>query len=257
MRLIPVIDIRQGMAVHAQGGDRGRYQPVQSCLTSSADPRILLERLHTAFRCEEVYVADLDALEQTGDNLSLVAELVHQDGGIRLLVDAGVRSAAEARRLLDIGVSRVVLASETSTGPDQIAEIGRAVGFDRVVCSLDLGQGSVLWAPPASGVWTAEEAFAAVSAHGIRSVIILALDRIGKETGVDGHGVAPLIRKFQGMEILIGGGVRDIRDLKTLHEIGVAGALVATAIHRGTLSRDDWALCAGKAEGCPAQPGPG
>src|SRR3989337_3316570 len=76
--------------------------------------------------CQEVYVADLDALEETGDNLVLVAALVNHVGGVHLLVDAGLRSAADARRLLDIGVGRVVLASESSGGPHQIAEIGRA-----------------------------------------------------------------------------------------------------------------------------------
>lgn len=245
MRLIPVLDIRQGIAVHAERGDRAQYRPVQSCLTSSTDPLVLLEKFHAALRCDEIYVADLDALEQRGDNLSLLPALVGRVGGVELLVDAGVRSAADARRLLDIGVTRIVLASETSAGPQQVAEIGHQMGFGNVVCSLDLRQRSVVWRTPSSPLQSPDEVLASLGANGIRSVIILEMDRIGAETGVDSHFLAPLIRRHPGMEILIGGGVRDIQDLLILQDIGAAGALVATAIHRGTLSGDDLALLSG------------
>jgi len=255
MRLIPVIDIRQGMAVHGVGGNRERYHPVQSCLTPSTDPLVLLERLHAALRCEEIYVADLDALEGTGENLALVAALANHGGGVRLLVDAGVRSPADARRLLDIGVTRVVLASETSAGPHQLAEIGRAVGFENVVCSLDLRERSVVWGSPGSPVRTADDALTSLGGSGVRFVIILEMDRIGAETGVDSHFLAPLILRHRAMEILIGGGVRDIQDLLILRDIGAGGVLVATALHRGTISSEDLPLLSREAHHGPAQAG--
>ena len=257
MRLIPVLDIRRGIAVHAQRGDRKRYGPVHSCLTSSADPLVLLEKLHTALGCDEVYVADLDVLEQTGDNLNLLTALATRVGELQLLVDAGVRSIADARRLLDMNVARVILASEASAGPHQVAEIGHAVGLENVVCSLDLRERLVVWGTQASPLQSPDDALAFLGDSGIRSVIILEMDRIGAETGVDGHFLAPLIRRHAGMEILVGGGVRDVQDLLILQDIGAAGALVATAIHRGTLSRDDLALLSEGASHGPAQAGSG
>jgi phosphoribosylformimino-5-aminoimidazole carboxamide ribotide isomerase len=247
MRVIPVLDVRRGIAVHARRGERESYRPVQSCLTASADPLALLESLHAALGCQEVYVADLDALEQTGDNLALLAKLARRVAGVSLLVDAGVRSPEDARRLLDIGVARVVLGSETSAGPHQVAEIGRVVGFANLVCSLDLRDRSVLWGSPTSDFRTPDDAVASLCATGVRSVIILEMDRIGAEAGVDGRFLAPLIRRHRGVEILVGGGVRDMRDLLTLRDIGAAGALVATAIHRGTISGGHLALLSGGA----------
>jgi phosphoribosylformimino-5-aminoimidazole carboxamide ribotide isomerase len=255
MQVIPVIDIRRGIAVHARGGERGRYRPVQSCLTPSADPLMLLERLHAAFQCEEVYVADLDALEEIGENLAVVAALADHVGGVRLLVDAGVRSPADAERLLDLGVTHVVLASETSAGPHEIAEIARAVGFERVVCSLDVRQRSVVWGSPASPLRSPADALASLGQRGVRSVIILEMDRIGAETGVDVHFLAPLIQRHREMRILVGGGVRDIRDLLMLRDIGAAGALVGTALHRGTISRENLGVLSGKACHGAAQAG--
>ncbi len=228
---------------------------MQSCLAPSADPLVLLERLHAALPCDEVYVADLDALEQTGDNVALLKALTGCVSGVQLLVDAGVRSVADALRLLEIGVGRVVVASETSAGPHHVAEIGREVGFDNVLCSLDLRARSVVWGDPASPMSTSDDALASLDAAGIRSAIILEMDRIGAETGVDSHFLAPLIRRHQRMEILIGGGVRDIQDLRILRDIGAAGALVATAIHRGTISGDDLALLSAEVTRGQAQEG--
>jgi len=49
--------------------------------------------------------------------------------------------------------------------------------------------------------------------------------------------------------------VRDIRDLLVLRDIGAAGALVGTALHRGTISREDLAILAREACHGPAQAG--
>lgn len=253
MRLIPVLDIRRGIAVHARRGERESYRPVRSCLTENSDPLQLLERIHMALRCNEVYVADLDALEQTGDNLALIAKLASRVHGVGLLVDAGVRSAADARRLLDTGATRVVLASETSAGPDQVAQIAREIGPENVVFGLDLKERSVMWGNPASPIRAPDEALASVTATGVRSVIILEIDRIGTETGVDTQFLAPLIQRHREIEIVTGGGVRGIQDLLILRDIGAAGALVATAIHRGTISGDDVALLSGETHHGPAQ----
>jgi phosphoribosylformimino-5-aminoimidazole carboxamide ribotide isomerase len=38
------------------------------------------------------------------------------------------------------------------------------------------------------------------------------------------------------VEVLTGGGVRDIKDLEMLRSMGVTGVLVATALHNGGLA---------------------
>jgi phosphoribosylformimino-5-aminoimidazole carboxamide ribotide isomerase len=38
------------------------------------------------------------------------------------------------------------------------------------------------------------------------------------------------------MNVYVGGGVRDIKDLVELKELGVSGVLVATALHSGKIS---------------------
>jgi len=47
--------------------------------------------------------------------------------------------------------------------------------------------------------------------------------------------IAEIHATFPDLELLAGGGVRDADDLRALAAAGAAGALVATALHRGTI----------------------
>ncbi len=41
------------------------------------------------------------------------------------------------------------------------------------------------------------------------------------------------------MDVFVGGGVRDIKDLVELKNLGVSGVLVATALHSGKISIEE------------------
>ena len=112
MDIIPVIDIRSGIAVHAVAGNRSRYQAIKSRLTESREPAEILKSLQAHFRCDACYVADLDAIEGRQLNRCIIAEMVRT--GVSLIVDAGATTIEHAESLLEIGVSKVVLTSNPS-----------------------------------------------------------------------------------------------------------------------------------------------
>ncbi|HVE77890.1 MAG TPA: hypothetical protein VNA89_03460, partial [Gemmatimonadaceae bacterium] len=65
MRVIPVLDLRGGRAVHARGGDRARYEPVRSAVAPAAPPGDALALARgdrDALALADRYVADLAAL---------------------------------------------------------------------------------------------------------------------------------------------------------------------------------------------------
>ena len=87
MRIIPVLDLKGGVAVHAVRGRREDYTPVRSVLAGSADPVALARAFSTALGCRECYVADLDAIAGRGDHeitIRTIAEL-----GLVVWLDAG------------------------------------------------------------------------------------------------------------------------------------------------------------------------
>ena len=64
---------------------------------------------------------------------------------------------------------------------------------------------------------------------------MLDLARVGSGAGFDVGLIAELHAAFADLELLAGGGVRDVDDLRALRDAGAAGALVATALHSGVI----------------------
>jgi phosphoribosylformimino-5-aminoimidazole carboxamide ribotide isomerase len=57
MRVIPVIDLKSGAAVHAVRGERERYRPLRSGLVAGSDPVEVARAVREALGLGELYVA--------------------------------------------------------------------------------------------------------------------------------------------------------------------------------------------------------
>jgi phosphoribosylformimino-5-aminoimidazole carboxamide ribotide isomerase len=222
VRVVGVIDLKDGTAVHAVRGERERYRPL-------GEPLSLARR----FRLEELYVADLDAIVGAGDNDVVVRALARE---ARVMVDAGVGEPLRAQALLDLGVHRVVVGTETLADAD---------GLDRLlpeaVLSVDLRDGRTLSPDPRLAGLPALDAVSLLHRPGLREVIVLDLARVGSGAGPDVAAIAEIHAAFPRLELLAGGGVRDAADLRALADAGAAGALVGTALHRGLIGRRELA----------------
>ena len=107
-----------------------------------------------------------------------------------------------------------------------------------LVVSLDLRGGRVLSPQPEFHRLRAPEALERLARSGVREAIVLDLARVGSGAGPDVALVRELSARCPELELLAGGGVRDVADLRALAEAGAAGALVATALHSGAIGRD-------------------
>src|SRR5262245_42443022 len=148
MRIIPVLDVMNGVVVHGVGGRRSEYQPIVSKLTTSTNPVVVAQRLVESYRPREIYVADLDAIAGRPPALDTYRRIIAL--GVRLWVDAGACDSPGAKALIDADCD-VVAGLETVPSSEVLSEIVRAVGADRVVFSLDLRNGVPLREWPAAG----------------------------------------------------------------------------------------------------------
>jgi phosphoribosylformimino-5-aminoimidazole carboxamide ribotide isomerase len=234
MRVVGVIDLRGGTAVHAVRGERERYRPVRSVIAADAgDPLALARAYRSALGLDELYVADLDAIGgDGGEHGALIAALARE---ARLMVDAGVSEPARARALLDLGAQRVIVGTETLTDLDALDRLLAQVPGHALIVSVDLRDGRVLSADPELAGLPALHAVARLHRAGLREAIVLDLARVGSGAGPDVALIAQVHAAFPDLELLAGGGVRDVEDLRALSGAGAAGALVATALHSGVI----------------------
>ena len=256
MQIIPVLDIAGGIAVHAQGGDRNRYAPLQSKLVPDqvGDPVAVLRAFHSALGIHECYVADLDAIQGGAVQRRLLQELAafHTGFSGSLIVDAGTRLPEGALEVLSCGASDVVVGLETLQAFSDLQSIADLVGPPRVVFSLDLRLGNPIVHPAmqdARGagpdpLMLAEQAASA----GAGSLLVLDLGRVGTGCGVDLGLLESLRRRLPGTRLLAGGGVLTRLDLERMRDAGCDGALVASAIHTGKLTQADLAAVSQSAQ---------
>jgi HisA/HisF family protein len=245
MRVVGVIDLKGGTAVHAVRGERERYRPVRSVIGGDDGDALALARgFRDALGIEESYVADLDAIvggsdrAAAGDHTALLRALA---GEARLMVDAGVSEPAAARALLDLGARRVIVGTETLAGAAALDRLLADLPDGAVILSVDLREGRVLSPDPQLAGRSAPDALAQLRRPGLREAIVLDLARVGSGEGPDVGLIAELHAAFPDLDLLAGGGVRDVDDLRALDAAGAAGALVATALHRGVIGAPELA----------------
>jgi len=256
VRVAGVIDLGGGRAVHARAGRRDLYQPVERAAGADiAGDAVALARAYVdRLGITEIYAADLDALAGRIPQDALVARIAAT--GTPLLLDAAVTSSDRARSALALGAARVVVALETLDSFESLRRICGEVGSDRVAFSLDLRGGHPVVLP--SGRIQSQESPRDIAARardsGAGALIVIDLARVGTNSGLDLALLADLRAAANGLDLLAGGGVRGAEDLARLAAVGCDGALVATALHDGRISRDDVAALgrgAGRPEGRP------
>jgi phosphoribosylformimino-5-aminoimidazole carboxamide ribotide isomerase len=236
LKVVPVIDILNGVAVHAVKGRRSEYKPLQSMLTKSIEPLGVAEAFR-ALGFSELYIADLDAIIDCRETFSEIEQIAAQTG-LSLLVDAGVTGIERANRLMGSGVAKLIIGTETLQSKTFVEIAVKQFGSGHVVVSLDLKDGKVLTQPTFTGPKEPMKLLKEFEAMGVKQVIVLDLSRVGSGEGVDTNFLKTTIAET-GMEVYVGGGVRDIRDLVGLRSIGVSGALIATSLHSGKIAVAD------------------
>jgi phosphoribosylformimino-5-aminoimidazole carboxamide ribotide isomerase len=229
MRILPVLDLLNGRAVRAIAGNRAAYQP----LVPTSDPLAVARTYRELLQGADLYLADLDAIQGSAPAWDLYARL-HAEG-FSLWLDAGIQNPADAEPLAAAGIARIIVGLETMAGPAALAAIA-AAWPERTVFSLDLRAGRPITATSWQGNTPRAIANEAI-ALGVRRLLILDLARIGGGQGTGTESLlAALHQAYPEVELLAGGGVRDEADLRRLEQAGASWALVASALHDGTLT---------------------
>lgn len=223
MDVIPVIDIKNGQVVHAQGGRRDSYRPIQTPLSPTCAPADVAIGLLRLAPFRRLYIADLDAIEGRAANDGAPRSIAEAVPGVELWVDNGIGGADAASAWLDLWPHCLVIGSESQRDVETIVSLRDE---PRVVLSLDF-RGDVFQGPAAvlddPALWPSR-------------LIVMTLARVGVGAGPDTERVGGIVARAGGRAVFGAGGVRHGADVGALAAAGAAGVLVATALHTGALS---------------------
>jgi phosphoribosylformimino-5-aminoimidazole carboxamide ribotide isomerase len=238
VRIIGVIDLKDGQAVHARGGRRDEYAAVSKAAGTVIDgDAVKLAGVYLdTFGLADIYVADLDAIGSAATNDEVVRRVCELGGNV--LVDGGVAGLDDAHRVAAAGADQVIVGLETLPSFDILRDVCHHYA---VTFSLDLRGGVPMCIAALANLSPEDLALEAVAA-GAQAIIVLDVARVGGLDGPDREMLKHIRQVAPDSQVLAGGGVRSLRDLKQLADIGCDGALVASALHDGRLTASDVSL---------------
>jgi phosphoribosylformimino-5-aminoimidazole carboxamide ribotide isomerase len=221
MQVIPVIDLMHGLVVHAKLGERAAYRPIETPLSPTPDPVDVVAGLMRLASFRTLYVADLDAILERGDNFAVLDRLRRAFPDCELWIDNGAADAARVAATRAFGAP--VIGSESQRDLALLASERDAL------LSLDY-RGDAFQGPPEvllrPELWPPR-------------VIVMTLARIGGGAGPDFERFSTIRHVAGSRDLYAAGGVRDPADLDALQAAGAAGALVASALHDGRIASAD------------------
>jgi len=239
MRIIPVIDLLNGHVVRGIGGKRSEYRPIQSQLATDARPATVAAALVEQFVFDTAYVADLDAI--TAGRCSTNQWKQIAAAGLKLWLDAGLINSVAARKIIAFGKELdidfdLVIGLESLESPADLADIQQLCDR-RAIFSLDMLAGQPLTKIDAWKLLSPTEIAAQAISHGTNRLIILDLADVGESAGTRTLQLCRDLQKnHPHIELIAGGGVRNLDDLTALADAGASAALVASALHDGRLT---------------------
>ena len=136
MIIFPAIDLRNGKAVRLVEGD------FKQETVYAEDPAAVAEQFRDA-GAEFLHVVDLDgALAGESRNTDVIRRILQKAGNMKVEVGGGIRDLHAVSRMLDMGVTRVILGSLAARNPVETREICKYFP-GQAVAGIDAKNGEV------------------------------------------------------------------------------------------------------------------
>ncbi len=233
-RIIPCLDVTAGRVVKGVNFVN---------LRDAGDPVELADRYNQQSADELVFL-DITASSDARDIMADVVDRTARKVFIPLTVGGGIRSIADARKILMSGADKVSVNTAAVRRPELITELSQEFGAQAVVLAIDARRKN----PEKWHVYTRggrdDEGIDAVewAARGERlgagEILLTSMDTDGVQTGFD----CPLTRavsRATHIPVIASGGAGKPEDFLQVFEEGEADAALAASIfHYGTYTVD-------------------
>jgi len=183
-----------------------------------------------------IHLVDLDRALGQGDNSAIIERIASRLGQqVQLQLGGGLRSLAQLRAGLELGMARVVIGTAAATDPGLVPAALEQFGSQRLAVGIDVRGGYVAirgWVETSSQ--PASELAGRVVANGVTTLVYTDIARDGMLSGPDLTGALSL--QATGARVILSGGVQSVRDIQDACAAGLDGVIVGRALYEGRVS---------------------
>jgi phosphoribosylformimino-5-aminoimidazole carboxamide ribotide isomerase len=152
-----------------------------------------------------------------------------------LIIDPGIISIDDVMKYYSFGIKKLILGLETLKNLNVLIDTIDILGINNLYISLDMFSERVITEIKEFKHQSAINVTKELDKLGIQKIILLDLYRVGQKMG----GIPPLyhkIRKLYQGKILVGGGIKNLSDIKMYYTAGFSGVLIGTALYDGSIN---------------------
>ena len=232
MIIYPAMDLMGGRIVRLRQGG------FEDLTTYSQDPATALGHFADA-GAEWVHIVDLDGARAGAPiQHDLIAELARSTR-LKLQVGGGFRTREQVARMLEAGVSRVVIGSLAVKQPELVQGWIEDFGPERLTLSLDVRVTDDVPLVAVSG-WAETSGMtlweAAATFPSARHLLLTDIGRDGMLAGPNFDLLEQAVDRLPHLRIQASGGVSSLADLRQLK---TDGAIVGKALWEGLISLEE------------------
>lgn len=230
MRIIPAIDIIDGKCVRLTQGD---YAQKKVYHENPADVARSFEDAGMKY----LHLVDLDGAKAGRVINWEVVKAITTQTGLEVDFGGGIKTAAEIKKLFDLGVRQVNLGSIAVKEPETVKQWIKEFGRDKIILSADVkGEQIAISGWQESAAITITTFLKDYLGYGIEFVTCTDISTDGMLTGPNIELYKRLLLSFPQLHLIASGGVSSIDDILELRRIGVDGVIVGKAIYEGKIT---------------------
>jgi phosphoribosylformimino-5-aminoimidazole carboxamide ribotide isomerase len=236
--IFPAIDLMDGGCVRLIKGDftkRTNYG-VSPLETAKAFAKAGAEWIH---------IVDLDGAKTgSAEQAELIIQIA-QESGLKVQTGGGIREISQIRRLLDGGISRVVIGSLAVSNPQMVKFWIQEFGPERVIIALDVNEGKDGRYYPATRGWTEtasrslNEVITDYIGSGLKTVLVTDIERDGVQIGSNTALYQRLQNEYPTLQLITSGGVGTLEHVKALKALRPHGIIIGKALYEGNFTLKD------------------
>jgi len=230
MLIIPAIDIKEGKCVRLREGQFSETE------IFSNDP-ITVAMRWVDKGAQLLHIVDLDGARYGKlTNISLLEQIIKKVN-IPVQVGGGIRSYKEARKLIDLGASRIILGTILWENKSLVKSLFNEFR-EKIIAGIDAREGYVAikgWqsVTPVVALRFAKE----MAKLGAKRIIYTDIKRDGTLIGPNIDNIEKMLKNVN-IPLICSGGIASLEDIKKLKRFetkGLEGVILGKALYKGNI----------------------
>lgn len=214
------IDIKCGKVVKAYAGARFNYKPLILKKKDFSDADFVIKNVIQKFGITEIYIADLDSIENKNNNWAMIKKLVKKNQKINFLIDSGFNSISKLRNFKIFFKEKNLQNFTTVVGTESISNL-------RLINQMSLQSDSVIsldFLNKKKNYFFSKKLVA-------DKFILMSIKQVGGR-GINWNFLNLISKFIPPKKCIVAGGLKHEGEINKIKIKGYCGVIISTLIHR-------------------------